>query len=235
MTLKKVHFVLPRCAQCGNEVRHDAVFCGMCGAPITRRAISTPPTVPHQGGRSSSLFDRMIRAARLDPMLFEEVEADETATTQALSIVALASICSGIGNGIQEALTGSGLAGISVGLFGGLVMALIGWGVWSFVTYMVGSRIFGGTASFSELLRTIGFSNTPSVLLIFSFLPFVGGLLSFAVSLWGLVAMVIAVRQALDFSTGKAIITCVVGWIAQIILLVIIGLLLALPFIIFGL
>ena len=114
-------------------------------------------------------------------------------------------------------------------------MALIGWGVWSFVTYMVGSRIFGGTASFSELLRTIGFSNTPSVLLIFSFLPFVGGLLSFAVSLWGLVAMVIAVRQALDFSTGKAIITCVVGWIAQIILLVIIAVLLAIPFILFGL
>jgi hypothetical protein len=171
----------------------------------------------------------------LDPTLYEEVEADETATTQALTVVILASICSGIGTAIHEALTGHGAVGIGIGLFGGLFMALIGWGVWSFITYFVGSNIFGGTATYGELLRTIGFSDAPGVLHIFSFLPYVGWLISSAAWLWGLVAMVIAVRQALDFSTGKAVITCIVGWIAAIILLVIIGIVLAIPFILFGL
>ena len=177
----------------------------------------------------------MIRAARLDPTLYEEVEADETAMMQALSVVVLASVCSGIGTAIGQAMRGRGPSGIGIGLFGGIVTALIGWGIWSFITYFVGTQIFGGTASYGELLRTIGFSDAPGVLLLFSFLPFVGGLLSFGVWLWGLVAMVVAVKQALDFTTGNAVMTCIVGWIAAIILLIVIGLLFAIPFILVGL
>ena len=124
---------------------------------------------------------------------------------------------------------------IGTGLFSGLFLALIVWYIWSFITYLVGTKIFGGTASAGELLRTIGFADAPGVLLIFSFIPFLGGLISFAVSIWGLVAMVVAVRHALDFSTGKAILTCVAGWIVSIVLLVIIGILLAIPFILIGL
>lgn len=176
----------------------------------------------------------MVRAARLDPTLYEEVEADETATTQALGVVVLASVCAGVGTAIGEAMSGKGPGGISIALFGGLITNLIGWGIWSFITYFVGSKIFGGTASYDELLRTIGFSDAPGVLLLFSFLPFVGGLLSFGVWLWGLVAMVVAVRQALDFSTGKAVMTCIVGWIAAILLLIIVGIFIAIPFIFFG-
>lgn len=172
----------------------------------------------------------MIRAARLDPTLYEEVETDETATTQALSVVVLASVCAGIGTAIGEVMRGKGPSGISIGLIGGVVTTLIGWGIWSFITYFVGTRIFGGTASYGELLRTIGFSDAPGVLLLFSFIPVVGGLISFGVWLWGLVAMVVAVRQALDFSTGNAVMTCIVGWIVAIILVIVIGILFAIPF-----
>jgi hypothetical protein len=98
----------------------------------------------------------------------------------------------------------------------------------------VGTKFFGGIASFGELLRTIGFADSPGVLLFFSFIPILGGLLSFGVWIWGLVAMVVAVRQALDFSTGKAILTCIVGWITALVFLVIIGLLFALPFLFLG-
>jgi hypothetical protein len=176
----------------------------------------------------------MIRAAQLDATLYEEVEVDEQATTQALIVVLLASFCSGIGTAISRAITGSGSLAIGTGLFGGLVTSFITWLMWSFITYFVGTRIFGGTASFGELLRTIGFSDSPGVLLIFSFIPILGGLLSFGVWVWGLIAMVVAVRHALDFSTGNAILTCVVGWIASVILLVVIGILFAIPFLLLG-
>ena len=190
-----------------------------------------PPTYTKPKFVSSSLFDRMIRAARLDVSLYEEVEADERATTQAFTVVMLSSICAGIGTGIREAVMGHGPGRIGIGLVGGMASAFVVWFIWSFVTYFIGTKVFGSTASFGELLRTIGFSNSPGVLLILSFIPILGGLVSFAVSIWQLMSMVVAVRQALDFTTGKAVLTCIVGWIVATVLLVIIGIVIAIPFI----
>jgi hypothetical protein len=221
---------LPFCTKCGSEIPQDAQFCPTCGAPVKREATPTPPTDTQPKTGSTSLFDRMIRAARLDASLYEEVEADNTATTQALMVVVISSICSGIGTAIGQAIAGHGGMRIGTGLFGGLFSALIAWFIWSLITYVIGTKVFGGTASFDELLRTLGFSNSPGVLLILSFIPLLGGVISFVVWFWGLAAMVIAVRQALDFSTGKAVLTCIVGWIAALVTLVIIGIIFAIPF-----
>jgi hypothetical protein len=226
---------MPFCAKCGNEITQDVQFCPTCGASVKTETAPTTPAYTQPKTGSSNLFDRMIRAARLDVSLYEEVERDDTATTQAFIVVILASICSGIGTAIGTALAGQGVLDIGIGLVGGLFSALIGWLVWSVITYFVGTRVFGGTASSGELLRTLGFSDSPGVLLILSFVPILGGFISFAVWVWGLVAMVVAVRQALDFTTGKAILTCIVGWIVALVILVIIGLFVAIPFIFLGL
>lgn len=226
---------MPYCNKCGSEISQDTQFCPTCGAPVEVKTAPTTTTYTQSKTVSSSLFDRMIRAAKLDASLYEEVEADETATTQALTVVLLSSICSGIGSAIGGALSGQGPGGIGLGLIGGLFSALIAWLIWSFITYLIGTKVFGGTASFNELLRTLGFSNSPGVLLILSFIPILGGLLSFGVWIWRLAAMVTAVKQALDFTTGKAVLTCIVGWIVAIVFLVIIGMVLALPFLLFGL
>jgi len=177
----------------------------------------------------------MICAARLDASLYEEVERDETATTQALIVVIISSFCAGIGTAISEALRGHGVLGIGVGLVVGLVSALISWLIWLFITYFVGAKVFGGTSSYGELLRTIGFSNAPGVLLIGNFIPILGGVITFVVWIWGLVSMVVAVKQAQDFSTGKAIVTCILGWIVAVVIAAIIGIFVAIPFIFLGL
>ena len=225
---------MPYCSKCGSEISQDAQFCPTCGAPVKIETTPTSPTPTQQKPVSADLFNRMIRAAKLDVTLYEEVEADETATTQAILVVVLSSVCSGIGTAMSEALSGHGPGGIGLGLIGGLFSALIAWLIWSFITYLIGTKVFGGLASFNELLRTIGFSNSPGVLSILSFIPLLGGLISFAVWVWGLAAMVIAVRQALDFTTGRAILTCVIGWIVAIVFLVIVGIVLALPFMIWS-
>jgi hypothetical protein len=165
------------------------------------------------------LVDRMIRAAKLDVSLYEEVEKDTTATNQAVLVVVIASVCSGIGAAIGGQMT-SGVAGFGVGLVAGAVTALVGWFVWSFITYFIGTRVFKGPhteATYGQLLRCIGFSDSPLVLSILSFIPILGGIISFVASIWALVAMVIAVRQALDFTTGRAIGTCIVGFIVLIV------------------
>ena len=174
---------------------------------------------------AGSLTDRMIRASRLDINLYEEVEADSSLTGQAFRVILLVSLATGIGSGITGVAANGG-AWFIWGLLIGLVSSVIGWLAWSFLVYLIGTTIFKTSetkTTWGELLRTIGFANSPGVLRIFSFIPVLGGLLSFAVTIWTLFAGVIAVRQALDFSTGRAIATCVAGWIINAIILFLIG------------
>ncbi len=162
----------------------------------------------------------MIRAARLDVNLYEEVEADTTANKQALLAVVVVSLLSGIGSGIGGLVTKGGLWFIW-GLLIGLASSIVGWLAWSLVTYVIGTKLFKTaqtSATWGELLRTIGFSNSPGALRFFSFVPFLGGIIALGASVWSLIAGVIAVRQALDFSTGRAILTCIVGWIIYMVI-----------------
>jgi len=158
-----------------------------------------------------SLFlDRMIRAAKLDVQLYEEVEADPSAMTQAMSVVVLAGVAAGIGS---SKIMGGG------GIVWGSVSALAGWFIWAFITYMVGTRLLPEPqtkADYGELLRTIGFSSSPGLIRALGIIPGLGGIVFLASSIWMLVAMVIAVRQALDYrSTGRAVGVCLVGWVIQ--------------------
>lgn len=168
---------------------------------------------------SASLPDRMLRAARLNVPLYEEVEADTTATTQALTVVVLVALATGIGNAIAGASRGN----VVGALIGGIIAALIGWAVWSFVTYFVGTRFFGGVATYGEVLRTLGFAESPGVLTILSFIPILGGIISFVAGIWVIVTSFIAIRQALDISNGKTVGVIVVGILAIVIVIAIIS------------
>src|ERR1700704_6213237 len=174
---------------------------------------------------SSSIVNRMMRAARLEVPLYEEVEADLTATNQALLVVVIVAVASGIGSGIA-----GGSGGVVGRLIFGLLTALLGWAVWSYVVYFVGTRFFGGTATYGELLRTLGFAESPSVLLILSFIPVVGGILSLVVAVWTIVSSFIATRQALDIDNTKTFFTIVIGAVALIIVFTVITLIFAAVF-----
>lgn len=155
-----------------------------------------------------SIVDRMRGAAMLDVATFEEVEHDNEATGQAAVVVAIVAVCSAIG-----AVWRGGPSIIMAP-----VSAILGWLLWSALTYLIGDKLLGGTASWGELLRTIGFAQSPGVLLIFGIVPFLGGIVRVAVALWLLIAGIVAIRQALDFSTGKAVVTALLGWIAMVAL-----------------
>ena len=101
------------------------------------------------------------------------------------------------------------------------IAALVGWAVFAWLTYFIGTRFLAGpdtSADWGELARTLGFSNAPRVLLIFAIGPVLAGLLGVIVAIWVLLATVVAVRAALDFSTGRAIATVIAGWLAQVII-----------------
>jgi len=162
----------------------------------------------------ASMQNRMIRAAKLDVQLYEEVEADKGAMGQAMGVVVLSGVAAGIGNFANGGPLGTVTATIA---------ALVGWYVWAFVTYFIGTRLLPEPqtrADHGELLRTIGFSSAPGLIRVLGIIPGFTGLVFSVAGIWMLVAMVIAVRQALDYkSTWRAIGVCVIGWVIQAVLL----------------
>ena len=162
----------------------------------------------------TSFWDRIIRAAKLDVDLYEEVEADKGAMGQAMGVVVLSSIAAGVGT-----IARGGLGGMLIGT----ILALVGWYVWAYITYIIGTKLLPEPqtkADYGELLRTIGFSSSPGLIRVLSIIPGLGPVVFLVASIWMLVAMIIAVRQALDYeSTLRAVGVCVIGWIIQALIL----------------
>ncbi len=159
------------------------------------------------------LAERMRRAALLDPALYNEVEQDWDATTEALQVVVIVAVASGIGTVLGSPGNGPGV----VRLASEVLTSLLNWVIWSYVTYYIGTRLFGGTATPGELLRTLGYALSPGVLNVLGFVPCVGFLIRLGVLIWVLIAGIVAVREALDFDTSRAVATVVVGWAVMVL------------------
>ncbi len=163
----------------------------------------------------ASVIERAIGAARLDPRAYEDVEHDQTATGPALVIVAIAAVANGIGS--------AGEAGV-LGLIGGVVFALLGFVLYAGIAYLIGGKLFATretTATWGQLIRTLGFAQAPGILRVLGIVPVIGGLIQLIVGVWILIASIIAIRQACDFSTGRAVLTAVVAWIVYFVFVII--------------
>ena len=163
---------------------------------------------------NSKFVNRIIRACKLDVSLYEEVEADTSATFQAALVVVLSSLAAGVG-----ALS----LGASNFLMAPLI-SLISWYIWAYLIYLIGTKLFpekDTKADHGQLLRTIGFSSAPGLIRIFGFTPELMSITFIGAGIWMLIAMVIAVRQALDYqSTWRAIGVVVIGFLVQAIVLI---------------
>ena len=162
---------------------------------------------------NSQYVNRIIRACKLDINLYEEVEADKSATFQAAGVVVLSSLAAGVG-------------ALSLGASNFLMaplLSLASWYVWAYLIYFIGAKFFPETtteADHGQLLRTIGFSSAPGLIRVFGFIPDLMSIAFIAAGIWMLVAMVIAVRQALDYqSTWRAVGVVVTAFLIQSIIL----------------
>jgi hypothetical protein len=165
---------------------------------------------------------RLIGALAIDPLIYEEVEADRSATWQALLVVVLSSLSAGIG------AFGWGTASLRGVLFMSS-LALVVWATWAVITFQIGTRLMPESntrADVGQLLRTIGFAAAPGMLRIFGIVPGATVPAFVITAIWMLVAMVVAVRQALDYqSTARAVAVCGLGWALSIGIAVVLQLL----------
>lgn len=155
-----------------------------------------PPTAPPR----RSFVERLFGALRLDAATFDEIEHDRSALGQAAGVVALGGVAASIG-----------AAGQGGGALFALVAAFAGWLISTGFVWVIGVFWMKHTSDYPELLRTLGFASAPQILLVLSGIPVAGVLVGLAASLWGIAAWVVAVRQALDISTGRAVLVCVLA------------------------
>ncbi len=161
----------------------------------------------------SNFVQRMIGAATLNVPIVEEIEADTEYTVPALGVVVLAAIAAGIG-GIAEG--GFQAAGVL------LVSSLFGWVFWAFMTWVIGTKFLptpDTKSDMGELMRTMGFAQTPGLFRVFGGIPIIGNIVNWVVMIWLLVAMIVAVRQSLDYkSTLRAVVVVGIGWILNVVI-----------------
>ncbi len=185
----------------------------------------TEPEPVHTDGKirngypaAASFTDRMIGASKLDVNTYEEVEADTTALGQAMGVVMLSSVATGIGFASQQSAPGSLITAA-------VLTALFGWLFWAWLAYFIGTHILPSpqtNADWGQLLRTTGFAAAPGVLRIFAIVPALQMPVLFITSIWMLATFIVAVRQALDYpSTLRAVGVCVIGWLPFTVLILV--------------
>ena len=180
-------------------------------------------TIAGARGRTSSNFlYRLTGAALLDGSVFEGVEGDRRATSQAAVVVFLASVAPVVGL--------SGIFGFQIDALVRLAALSMGaWLLWTVLIFQIGVRLFPDPeteSSVGELLRTTGFAAAPGLLQVFVMLP--GMLLPVFIGtwIWMIAAMVVAVSHALDYrSTWRALFVCVIAAALAGTIAVIIGVL----------
>jgi len=159
------------------------------------------------------LTDRIFQAAKLEVRLYQRVKADKKAMSQAAGVVLLSSVAAGLGT-----ITRAGFGGVVPGT----ITALIRWCLWAFLTYQIGTRLLPEArtkADIGQFARTVGFSAAPGLIRVFGILSPAAEMVFLVADMWMLVAMVIAVKQALDYVwTARAVGVCVPGWIVNMLI-----------------
>lgn len=176
------------------------------------------------------MIRNMIRASALDTDFFNRAERASELAGQAFGVVVLAGALAAVGSWIgYENTAGEGLwiairrwlgiggfpipaeGGVVVVVVLGILSAVVGWVVWAFTTTWIGTTVFKGTTDVGEMLRVLGFAQSPRVIGV---IPFLGPV----AAVWVLVASVVAIRQGLDFTTRRAIGTAIGGWLVWAVL-----------------
>ena len=205
-----------KCNVCERENPEGALFCGNCGSPFEEDNVQQTSEIIHEQPYTnepeyvttsrSTITSRMIRTSMFDVHAYEEVEADKSATVQALTVVLIVALV-----GSLPSLVSGDLRMV---LFT-FIASVCYWAVWAFITYFIGTKILPEQttdADWGQLLRTTGFAQSPGILTIFGIIPGVASLIAIPVSIWQIGTMVMAVRQALDYkSTLRAIGVVLIG------------------------
>ena len=163
------------------------------------------------------MLQRVLKAAFMDGRAYEGVADEPQPIIGALAVVGVVAIAFGLG------VSGEPLQGEEVepALIVSLAVStiLVGWGLWSATVWFIGTRLFGGSATYRTLLRAIGTAYAPGVLMVLFPVPTSGPWIFLVARLWMVASVTVAIKETQSQSWGKAFSAALLGWwLSQVLL-----------------
>ena len=176
------------------------------------------------------LMNRIIGAFTFRRGVYAEVEMDEGFTTTAWVLVMVIAFLNQLG---ASASSNLGLWLRNAG--GGTIAMLIAFALGTYIVQWVGRALFNAEVTFGEMVRTLGLAFVWLLVgvvgVLAAFIPGLAFLVTpaFLMALiLGLIAWLVATKEALDLPWLQTIITVILGWIALMVVMFISGTVLAL-------
>jgi hypothetical protein len=85
--------------------------------------------------------------------------------------------------------------------------------LWTASVWLVGSYFFGRNPPIVEVAAAVGLAYAPQLLAFFTLIPFLGNAFALLLSLWSLLALVVAVQVGLGLSLWQAVVASGLGWV----------------------
>lgn len=164
-------------------------------------------------------FQRLKLALMVNQDFYEEVINDPKTQGHSLWVVALFAMTASFG-------IFSRVSGTAVNI--NLMVTLITWYIWAFTTYYIGTHFFSEKDTPRDrkaVMRIIGFASAPGILRLFSFIPYLSGLILLLSSVWMIYAASLALKRALNYTSmaravGVTVLSFALSTFVQFILLV---------------
>jgi len=174
-------------------------------------------------------MDRIIKAFTFKTEVYSEVESDSSFTTTAWVIVAVASFLSALGSLSLDNFGTSLLSAV-----GSAVVSLIGFALLAFLISWVGRTVYKADVTFNELVRTVGLAAVWQAVGFLGILGLIspslrciaGPVIAISWILW-IISAFIASKEALDLDWVKTIIAVILGFVANFVVFIVGGLIIA--------
>ena len=169
------------------------------------------------------LVNRLVRLARLDTTVFDEVRLDASATVPSVIVAVVATFLAGFGGWLWWVMssdfdTGSGQVLIKSAILGS-IFAIAMWVVWVLLVYVILTQVFRAQADVQQLVRTMGMAAAPLGLTILMFIPGISfGIALAAVALFFSLSTM-AAQAATNAPPAKVLVASIAGFAVWAIVL----------------
>lgn len=167
----------------------------------------------------NAILNRVMRLARLDTTVFDEVRDDERELIPAVVIVAISSLLAGVGAWLWLLFVKPAGVDLDFGnvllkiMLIGTIFAVVLWGVWVAITYVILVQVYKEQTDLMSLMRTMGYAAFPFSLSLLMFIPGLSfGIALAAIVLW-FVMSTYAVQAASNASSDRVVMANAIGFI----------------------
>ena len=167
------------------------------------------------------IINRLVRLAKLDTTVFDEVRDDANGLVPAVIIAAVSSLLAGLGAFMFWKAVAAGTpdsAFVNQVILGSIFMAVM-YGVAALVVYVVMAQLFKVQVDLQALARTMGYAAFPLAFCLLMFIPILWPVFAIVPLALVLVTMIYAVQSATGAESSQVVIASLIGFAVFVLVL----------------